>query len=38
MDSPSKVNFQSVGERGVTTSLPQPQAHLWTTVPKDIET
>jgi len=26
---PSKINFQSVGESGVTTSRPQPQQHLW---------
>jgi hypothetical protein len=24
---PSKINFQSVGDKGVITSLPHPQTH-----------
>jgi hypothetical protein len=35
--SPSKTIFQSVGVKGVTTSSPQPQQHLWTAVAKSIE-
>ena len=31
MERPSKMSFQLVGLRGVTTSWPQPQEHLWAT-------
>jgi len=34
---PSKINSQSVGESGVTTSLPQPQTHLCIAVQYSIE-
>jgi len=30
--SPSQTNFQSVGESGVTTSLPHPQQQRWDAV------
>lgn len=35
--SPSKVNCQSFGVSGVTTSFPQPQQHLCTTVAYVVE-
>lgn len=35
---PSYVSFQSVGLKGVTTSSPQPHAHLWTTVANFTDT
>src|SRR5579871_6543340 len=31
-ERPSNVSSQSVGERGVITSRPHPQQHLWATV------
>lgn len=39
MDSPSNVSCHPVLlDRGVTTSWPQPQQHLWMTVENGIET
>jgi hypothetical protein len=37
MVSPSNVNFQSLGEIGVTTSSPQPQQQLCTAVAYSME-
>jgi hypothetical protein len=37
IDSPSKINRQSVGAIGMTTRFPQPQQHLWMAVAYGIE-
>ena len=34
---PSKLSFHPSGENGVTTSLPQPQQHLWIAVAYSME-